>query len=62
VTIGDARTQTLIPAMVRLHAQGRLPVEKLITPYAFSQIQDAADDIHAGRTIKPVLRFGDRQS
>ncbi len=57
VTIGDAQTQSLIPAMVRLHAQGRLPVEKLITSYAFDQIQQAADDIHAGTVIKPVLHF-----
>jgi aryl-alcohol dehydrogenase len=57
VTIGDAQTQSLIPAMVRLHAQGRLPVEKLITSYPFDQIQQAADDIHAGRVIKPVLHF-----
>lgn len=57
VTIGDAQTQSLIPAMVRLHAQGRLPVEKLITGYPFDQIQQAADDIHAGKVIKPVLHF-----
>jgi len=57
VTIGSAQTQSLIPAMVRLHAQGRLPVDRLITQYAFADIQHAADDIHAGRAIKPVLRF-----
>jgi len=57
VTIGSAQTQSLIPAMVRLHAQGRLPVDRLITPYSFTDIQAAADDIHAGRAIKPVLRF-----
>jgi aryl-alcohol dehydrogenase len=57
VTIGDAQTQSLIPAMVRLHARGRLPVEKLITSYTFDQIQQAADDIHGGRVIKPVLHF-----
>jgi len=60
VTIGAAQTQALLPALVRLHAQGRLPVEKLITSYEFGQIQDAADDIHAGRAIKPVLRFDAR--
>jgi aryl-alcohol dehydrogenase len=61
VTIGSAQTQSLIPAMVRLHAQGRLPVDRLITPYAFTEIQSAADDIHSGRAIKPVLRFGAQQ-
>jgi aryl-alcohol dehydrogenase len=60
VTIGSADPQSLIPALVTLHAQGRLPVEKIVTSYDFAQIQDAADDIHAGRTIKPVLRFGSK--
>jgi aryl-alcohol dehydrogenase len=58
VTIGSADPHALIPALVTLHAQGRLPVEKIVTSYDFAQIQDAADDIHAGRAIKPVLRFG----
>jgi aryl-alcohol dehydrogenase len=62
VTIGAANTRSLIPALVRLHAQGRLPVERIVTTYDFAQIQEAADDIHAGRAVKPVLRFGDRQS
>jgi aryl-alcohol dehydrogenase len=60
VTIGAAQPQSLVPALVRLQAQGRLPVEKIVTAYDFAQIQEAADDIHAGRTIKPVLRFGAR--
>jgi aryl-alcohol dehydrogenase len=57
VTIGSAETQTLLPALVRLYEQGRLPVDRLVTTYAFADIQSAADDMHAGRTIKPVLRF-----
>ncbi len=57
VTIGSAETQTLIPALVRLFEQGRLPVDRLITTYDFADIQSAADDMHAGRTIKPILRF-----
>lgn len=58
VTIGAAQQHSLIPALVTLHSQGRLPVEKIVTGYDFTQIQEAADDIHSGRTIKPVLRFG----
>jgi aryl-alcohol dehydrogenase len=57
VTIGSAETQTLLPALVRLYEQGRLPIDKLITTYDFADIQTAADDMHAGRAIKPVLRF-----
>jgi aryl-alcohol dehydrogenase len=57
VTIGAAETQSLLPALVGLFEQGRLPVDRLITAYDFADIQIAADDVHAGRTIKPVLRF-----
>jgi hypothetical protein len=28
----------------------------------FADIQTAADDIHAGRTVKPVLRFNNQVS
>ncbi|MEE6258707.1 NAD(P)-dependent alcohol dehydrogenase [Plantactinospora sonchi] len=62
VTIGGAETRSLIPALVRLHAQGRLPVDRLVTPYDFADIQRAAEDIHAGRAVKPVLLFPDGRS
>jgi aryl-alcohol dehydrogenase len=57
VTIGSAETQSLIPALVRLYGQGRLPIDRLITHYDFADIQLAVDDMHAGRSIKPVVRF-----
>jgi aryl-alcohol dehydrogenase len=34
---------------------GRLPLDRLVRTYAFDQINDAAHDMHAGTTIKPVL-------
>jgi aryl-alcohol dehydrogenase len=62
VTIGGAETQSLLPALVRLYEQGRFPIDRLITEYDFADVQAAADDIHAGRTIKPVLRFSNQES
>jgi aryl-alcohol dehydrogenase len=62
VTIGGAETQSLLPALVRLFEQGRLPVDRLVTAYDFADIQSAADDVHAGRTIKPVLLFGSQEA
>jgi aryl-alcohol dehydrogenase len=38
-----------------LHKQGRLPFDRLIRSYAFDQINAAAQDAAAGRTIKPVM-------
>jgi aryl-alcohol dehydrogenase len=57
VTLGDSETRTLIPVLADLVASGRFPIDRMIGHYAFEDIQRAADDVHAGRTIKPVLRF-----
>ncbi|TDO48437.1 aryl-alcohol dehydrogenase [Kribbella sp. VKM Ac-2527] len=57
LTLGDSETQRLIPALVELVKQGRLPVDRLITEYPFADIQQAVEDVTAGKTIKPVLRF-----
>ncbi|MEV7694322.1 NAD(P)-dependent alcohol dehydrogenase [Microbacterium sp. NPDC089189] len=57
VTMGDADPRTLIPQLVALHAAGGLPLEKLERRYALDDIQQAADDMHHGRTVKPVIVF-----
>lgn len=57
LTLGDAETRTLIPTLVELVQSGRLPIDRLITHYAFDEITQAAEDMASGVTIKPVLRF-----
>lgn len=57
VTMGDSDPVALVPQLVDLHRQGLLPLEKLIGYYALDEIERAADDMHHGRTIKPVVRF-----
>jgi aryl-alcohol dehydrogenase len=57
LTLGDSETQTLIPALVSLVGQGRLPIGRLITEYAFQDIGQAAQDMATAKAIKPVLRF-----
>ncbi|MFD8543270.1 NAD(P)-dependent alcohol dehydrogenase [Streptomyces sp. NPDC059649] len=54
---GDAVPRTFIPHLIALHEQGRLPVEKLITRYPFSDIEAAARAAASGEVIKPVLTF-----
>ncbi|MCZ1012088.1 NAD(P)-dependent alcohol dehydrogenase [Streptomyces lydicus] len=54
---GDAVPQSFIPHLIKLHGLGRLPVEKLITPFRFSDIEAAARAAIAGEVIKPVLTF-----
>ena len=54
---GDAVPQTFLPQLLDLHAQGRLPIEKLIRTYDFDDIETAVADAASGSTIKPVLVF-----
>jgi aryl-alcohol dehydrogenase len=57
VSEGDSVPERFIPALVRLHELGKLPVERLVRHYPFAQIEAAATDAAQGRTIKPVLLF-----
>jgi aryl-alcohol dehydrogenase len=54
---GDAVPQTFLPALLDLHAQGLLPIDKLIRTYDFDDIETAVADAATGSTIKPVLVF-----
>jgi len=57
ITLGDSETQTFIPVLVDLVRSGRLPVDKLIDQYHFTDVARAVEDMHSGKTIKPVLLF-----
>ncbi len=54
---GDANPHTFIPRLIELHRRGRLPVERLVTSFAFSEINDAAAASSKGQAIKPVLHM-----
>jgi aryl-alcohol dehydrogenase len=56
---GDSEPAEFLPELVRLHTEGRLPVEKMIKTYPFERINDAIADSHSGQCIKPVLVLGD---
>ncbi len=57
ITQGEADPQTFIPRLAQLFIEGRLPLEKLVRVYDLDQINEAAADSAAGRTVKPVLRM-----
>ncbi len=57
LTLGDAETQTFVPALVALVKEGRLPLHRLISTYPFADIDQAVRDMGAGKAIKPVLTF-----
>jgi aryl-alcohol dehydrogenase len=54
---GDAVPRELIPRLVALHREGRLPIEKLIRRYDFEDIDAAFADAASGKAVKPVLEF-----
>ncbi|MNV68563.1 Aryl-alcohol dehydrogenase [compost metagenome] len=47
----------MIPELIGLYRNGRFPFDRLITFYDFADINEAFDDVAAGRVIKAVLRF-----
>ena len=52
---GDAVPQEFLPRLLALHADGQLPLEKLIRTYDFDDIETADADAASGSTIKLVL-------
>jgi aryl-alcohol dehydrogenase len=54
---GDSVPQEFIPLLVDHIRAGRFPIDKLITYYPLADINRAAAESTAGKTIKPVLRM-----
>ncbi|TDZ78299.1 Aryl-alcohol dehydrogenase [Mycobacteroides salmoniphilum] len=52
---GDANPQEFIPELLRMHAEGRFPIESLISRYPVHAIDQAVADARSGAAIKPVL-------
>lgn len=55
---GDSVPEVFIPRLLALHADGRLPLERIITRMPFETIEDAVAASACGDVIKPVLTFG----
>jgi len=54
---GSAVPQVFIPELISLHRAGHFPFERLITFYAFSELERAFADTANGSSVKAVLRF-----
>jgi aryl-alcohol dehydrogenase len=55
---GQSVPDVFIPRLIELWRQGRFPVDRIITHYDFTDIEQAAHDAEDGTVIKPVLRMG----
>jgi aryl-alcohol dehydrogenase len=54
---GDSRPRDFIPRLVDLFMAGHFPLDRLVTRYAFTDINRAAADAASGAAIKPVLQL-----
>src|SRR5690606_8566063 len=53
---GGGRSGQLIPALVDLYEQGRLPFERLVKYYELGEIEQALEESASGEVVKPILR------
>jgi len=54
---GDSIPSEFVPRLVKMHSQGYFPVEKLVKVYDYKDFQQALDDLHHGKVIKPVIQW-----
>ena len=55
VSEGHSNPKVFIPQLLEAYKQGRFPIDKIITTYAFENINEAAQDSSNGGCIKAVL-------
>lgn len=58
VVNGDCDPAILIPQLVDWYMEGRFPIDRLSAFYPLSEINAAVADSTSGKTIKPILTFG----
>ncbi|CAK7206108.1 hypothetical protein SEUCBS139899_008892 [Sporothrix eucalyptigena] len=56
-TEGNSNPPEFIPYLIDMHAQGKLPLEKIIKYYDVKDFDKALHDAHAGTTVKAVLMW-----
>lgn len=52
---GDSVPDIFIPRLVDLIAQGKFPLEKLVTNYRLEDVNKASEDTESGVTVKPIM-------
>jgi aryl-alcohol dehydrogenase len=57
VVEGDSQPSHFIPRLIELYQAGKFPVDRLITPFGFTDVNAAMDASAACAVLKPVLRF-----
>ncbi|KAF3389212.1 Aryl-alcohol dehydrogenase [Penicillium rolfsii] len=56
---GSCNPAMLLPQLIGWYKAGKFPVDKLATIYNASRLEQALEDLHEGKVIKPVLKWED---
>ncbi|KAF7532091.1 hypothetical protein G7054_g8293 [Neopestalotiopsis clavispora] len=54
---GDSLPKELIQVLIQEHANGRYPIQHIVSVYDIEDFQQAIDDTKSGKTLKAVLRW-----
>lgn len=54
---GDSDPRAMVPKLLELAARGQFDIDRLLTPYHFTDINTAVTDTLSGTTVKPVLTW-----
>ena len=54
---GYSIPKLFIPKLVDFHTRGLFPFDKFIKYYSLDDINNAFEDSHNGRTVKPIIKF-----
>jgi aryl-alcohol dehydrogenase len=54
---GEGQSRRFVPALLKLHDQGRFPFTELIEYFQLDDVNAAVAASHAGEVVKPVLRM-----
>jgi aryl-alcohol dehydrogenase len=54
---GESNPDVFIPLLIDLYRAGRFPFDRLVTFYAFEDINQAIQDSETGAAIKPIVRM-----
>ncbi|RJE25379.1 alcohol dehydrogenase [Aspergillus sclerotialis] len=58
---GEANPAQIVPRLVQLYRDGKFPVDRLSKIYPAGAIDQALEELHSGKVIKPVISWEDVQ-
>jgi aryl-alcohol dehydrogenase len=61
VVEGNSQPEVFIPKLISLYQRGQLPIDRVVSHYPFSQINEAMEASARSQVIKPVLTFSESE-